>query len=142
MRELQTEIEINPSLGRFWRPGPPLSEFVDFFWFQESPAAGRPQERVLPIGTAALLFNLRDNTLRIFDRSRSGQCRNFSGPFICGPHSQFFAVDTTARATMLGVHFKSGGAFPFWGLPVNELRLGPFYSRISGLIRHHPHDIS
>jgi hypothetical protein len=59
MLELQTEIEINHSLGRFWRPGPPLSEVVDYFWIQESPAVSHQQERVLPTGAVALLINLR-----------------------------------------------------------------------------------
>jgi AraC-like DNA-binding protein len=40
---------------------------------------------------------------------------------ICGPHSQPFEIETSGPATMVGVHFKPGGAFPFLDLPVGEL---------------------
>jgi hypothetical protein len=49
MHELQTEIEINSYLGRFWRPGQPLSDFVDYFWFHENLVSSHHQERILPM---------------------------------------------------------------------------------------------
>jgi AraC-like DNA-binding protein len=65
--------------------------------------------------------NLGDNELRIYDRVRPGVCERFSGAIVSGPYDRFFVIDTAEEASMVGVHFKPGGAFPFFGLPVSEL---------------------
>ena len=36
-------------------------------------------------------------------------------------HGGFFVTDTAEEASAMGVHFKQGGAFPFLGLPADEL---------------------
>src|SRR5262249_2044097 len=40
---------------------------------------------------------------------------------ISGAHSEFIIIDTTCLASIIGVHFKPGGAFPFLTLPAGEL---------------------
>jgi AraC-like DNA-binding protein len=40
---------------------------------------------------------------------------------IGGAHSEFFVIDTASQASVIGVHFKPGGAFPFFKLPASEL---------------------
>ncbi len=40
---------------------------------------------------------------------------------ISGAHSQFSLIDATGQSSMMGVHFKPGGAFPFLPLPAAEL---------------------
>jgi AraC-like DNA-binding protein len=46
------------------------------------------------------------------------------GPLVCGPHSQPTVIDASGPATIAGVHFKPGGAYPFLNLPVRELHNG------------------
>jgi AraC-like DNA-binding protein len=99
-------------------PRPPLSDFVEMFWLYEG-FTQPVKERALPTGTVELVISLRDDRLQVFDRRNTG-C-NFYGAMICGPHSEFFVIDSAKDDSVLGVHFKPGGAFPFLNLPAGEL---------------------
>jgi AraC-like DNA-binding protein len=101
-------------------PSPPLSEFVDRFWFcSDNPPHAR--ERILPSGTVELVINLVDDEIRIDATSSTDRCRRFSGAVVSGPYSQFFSIDPRQHAAIIGVHFKPGGAFPILGLPIDDL---------------------
>jgi AraC-like DNA-binding protein len=120
-------------------PGPPLSEFVDYFWLFDGGQAPR-KERIVPSGTSELVINLRDDEIRIHHPAHSKQHRRLSGAVLSGPYSSILVVDAMQHESMLGVHFKPGGAFPFlntltseltdahadladlWGRPANQLR--------------------
>ena len=101
-------------------PGPPLSEFVDFFWLAADGQADR-KERILPSGTIELVLNLRDDEMRIHDPAQPARYRRFSGAVISGTYSRVFICDAMQHESILGVHFKPGGAFPFLGAPASEL---------------------
>jgi AraC-like DNA-binding protein len=100
-------------------PGPPLSEFVDYFWLFDGGQAPR-QERIVPSGTSELVINLRDDEIRIHHPADSKH-RRLSGAVLSGPYSSILVVDAMQHESMLGVHFKPGGAFPFLGTPASEL---------------------
>jgi AraC-like DNA-binding protein len=104
-----------------YTPRPPLSEFVELLWLAEGDAPPHAKERVLPTGTTELVIDLRDEMVRMYDRKNTDQLQSIRGPLICGPHSEFFVIDTAAQAAIMGVHFKPGGAFPFLHLPAGEL---------------------
>ena len=87
-------------------PRPPLSDLVECFWAYEAYGAGHARERVLPNGTSEIVVVL-DN-----DRER---------PVVCGAHSESFVIETASRPTLLGVHFRPGGAVPFLRVPADEL---------------------
>ena len=94
-------------MGAFsYVPGPPLSDFVERFWLYERYGGRHARERVLPSGTMEMVMRLDAPS---------------SLPVVCGAHSQGFVIETAARPSILGVHFKPGGAFPFFGLPAGEL---------------------
>src|SRR5262245_3827266 len=108
-------------LYRSYAPASPLAEFVEDFWLYDNYRPRHLRERILPSGTVELVINLRDDQLRIYDRVRPGVCERFSGAIVSGTYDRFFVIDTAEEASLLGVHFKPGGAFPFFGLPVSEL---------------------
>jgi len=54
------------------------------------------------------------------DRVRAGRCERFSGAVVSGTYDRFFVIDTAQETSMLGVHFRPGGGFPFFGLPVSD----------------------
>ena len=87
-------------------PAQPLAQFVDLLWLCQRDALPHAKERALPTATVELVFELQE-----------GKCN----PVICGPHSRSFVIGTSQPASLLGVHFKPGGAFPFLGLPAGEL---------------------
>lgn len=102
-------------------PGPPLSEFVEYFWLFEGGQTPR-KERIVPSGTIELVINLRDDEVRIHDREQPEQTKRFSGAVLSGTYSSIFVIDAMQHESMLGVHFKPGGAFPFLGALASELR--------------------
>ncbi|MGH7856484.1 MAG: DUF6597 domain-containing transcriptional factor [Candidatus Binatia bacterium] len=107
-------------LYRAYTPGPPLDDFIDRFWLC-SDAPPHPRERILPSGTIELVVNLRDDEIRIYDPAQTENCTRFSGAVVSGAYSESFAIDPLQHASIIGVHFKPGGAFPFLGAPAGEL---------------------
>jgi len=109
-------------LYRTYIPGPPLCRFVEWLWLYEGDNLPHRKERVLPDGAMQLIVNLREDRLRAFDREDHGECRSFCGSLVSGAHSEFVVIDTACLGEVMGVHFRPGGAFPFFRSPGNELR--------------------
>lgn len=107
-------------LYRSHTPPPPLGDFISRFWIC-SDAPPHRRERILPSGTIELVVNLREDEIRIYDPSRPDRCSRFSGAIFSGAYSRFFVIDPSQHASILGVHFRPGGAFPFLGAPAGEL---------------------
>ena len=105
----------------FCRPKPPLSKFVDSLWLYKSDVAEHHIEHILPTGTLELAINLRQNELIFHDSEHPENCSRLSGAVVSGAHGRRFAPHPTEKITIIGVHFKPGGAFPFLGLPAGDL---------------------
>lgn len=103
------------------RPGPPLDQFVDWFWYYDSFMPDHRTERVLPEGTFELIINLGDEPRHTFDRVSLRPARSYRNAWISGAQSEYLVIDTAPHSSMIGAHFKPGGAAPFLGFPVNEL---------------------
>jgi AraC-like DNA-binding protein len=88
--------------------GPQLSPFVDFFWSYERYAGPHARERLLPCGNMGLFFTLD---------AEGGVAAGVSGA-----HSEAVMLDTSRPFSIIGVQFKAGGGFPFFGGPSDELR--------------------
>ena len=78
-------------------------------------------ERLLPDGSVELVINLRDPSIPVYDPQDIRRCAMFPPAIVCGPHSQFFVIDTASQMDVVGVHFKPGGAYPFLKLPSAEI---------------------
>ncbi len=127
-------------LFRSYRPGPPLSDFIENFWLFEGYSCAHVHERIFPTGAFELVFNLRDDELRIYEHNESLLCSHFSGALVSGPYNGFFVTDRAEEASVMGVHFQPGGAFPFLGLSAYELAnahtdLATFWGRHAEEIR-------
>ena len=103
-------------------PAPPLSHFVAQIWFCEGYAPAHEKERILPDGSIQIVINLRKDLTRFYDRRNTNECKSLRGAVISGAHSEFTVIDTAEQACVMGVQFKPGGAYPFLGMPANELR--------------------
>lgn len=101
-------------------PAAPLSAFVANLWAL-SDAPAHEKERIVPSGTLELVINLNENEFRIYDSLENQECRRFSGAIVSGAYDSFFVIDTAEHASVIGVHFKPGGAAPFLGLPACKL---------------------
>lgn len=103
-------------------PAPPLSQFVGLLWLYEDYHQPHKMERLLPDGSMELVINLIDDRVRVYDPLDTTKFDTLRGSVIVGAHSEFFVIDTAEQHHVAGVHFKPGGAFPFFDPPASELR--------------------
>jgi AraC-like DNA-binding protein len=68
-----------------------------------------------------IVFNLCEDELRIYDPVRVGECKRFSGAIVSGTYTRSFAIDTAEHASIVGIHLRPGGAFPFLGVPASAI---------------------
>jgi AraC-like DNA-binding protein len=104
-----------------YKPPPPLDRFVEVIWTSADKGKPHPRERLLPDGSMELVFDLQEERTAIYSGERGERLQTFRGSLVCGPHSQFFAIDTATESNVAGVHFKPGGAYPFLKLPGGEI---------------------
>jgi AraC-like DNA-binding protein len=121
-------------------PGAPLNRFVQSFWVARSQAPAHRKERLLPDGAMALVINLHEDQTRIYDRQNADLCQRFNGCLLMGVHSEHFVIDTAEQVSVAGIHFRPGGAFPFLGMPADELEglhvpLDALWGRFAGDLR-------
>ena len=84
-----------------------MSELVDFFWIYDGYGPAHSLERLLPTGTMELIFTM--------DADRRVTCG------VAGPRSESLVLDTSQPFSAIAVHFRTGGGFPFFGVPSSEL---------------------
>lgn len=103
-------------------PARPLAPFVELLWCYESGPTPHARERLLPTGTVELVVNLAEDETRVYEGEEGERCLRLAGASVAGPHGRAFIIDTAEQQCVAGVHFRPGGAFPFLGLPADELR--------------------
>jgi AraC-like DNA-binding protein len=100
-------------------PGPPLARFIDYFWtLHDVPV--HATGRLVPSGTLDLVVNLHEDIVRI-DDPHTSVCHVHSGAVAAGAYGRYFVFNNPARTSVIGVHFRPGGALPFMGAPPGEL---------------------
>ena len=120
--EPPVRLSVNSMSVAMHVPRPPLNQFVELLWFHEGLNCDHRLERVLPDGSMELIINLRDEARHVFDRVTLRTRRAYRRSWLSGPHSEFIIIDTAPNASMIGAHFRPGGANAFFGLPLCELR--------------------
>lgn len=103
-----------------YRPPPPLADWVACFWLWDGFPAPAPRERALPSGTLDLVINLERDRLDFFADERPESLVSLPGSAVCGAHARYFVIATSPHTSVIGVHFKPGGAYPFLGVPAGE----------------------
>ncbi len=103
-----------------YRPRPPLADFVDRLWLSSGSAPVHQKERLLPDCTVELVINLHQDLIHLYD-CNFRRCGSAPGCIVSGPRTQYFVIDTRDQTATMGVHFRPGGAFPFFRVPACEL---------------------
>jgi AraC-like DNA-binding protein len=106
--------------ARRYKPGPPLAAFVDCLWYWEGAPQTHSRERLLPNGEPAIIFNLRDEPIRLYDAHDLGRFTEYGLAVLSGARSNCFVIDTNQQERVIGVQFRPGGAFPFLRMPLSE----------------------
>jgi AraC-like DNA-binding protein len=86
----------------------PLADFVDLLWLSEGYLQPHRAERVLPTGCMDLVIDLDESTA--------------APALVAGAQSQSIILSTGKPLNLLGVRFKPGGGFPFFGVPAGALQ--------------------
>jgi AraC-like DNA-binding protein len=107
---------------RTFVPGPPLADFVDWFWHYEGFCPDHGKERVLPHGAMELVIDLQEGPKRLFEREDHDRFREYRRGWISGAHSEYIVIQATRNSSMMGVRFRPGGAYPLFGFPMTELQ--------------------
>ena len=102
-------------------PGPPLGQHVEWLWYFVDFMPDHDREHVLPDGSFDLIINLEDRPRKLFDRENACRFDTFKRGWLSGTHTEFIIIDALPVSTMIGAHFKPGGAARFLGLPAGEL---------------------
>jgi len=104
-----------------YTPAPPLSDYVELLWLYEDYTQPHEKERLLPDGSMELVINLSEDRVRVYDPNDAARFHTLHGAIVVGAHSEYFVIDTAQQHSVMGAHFKPGGAFPFFDPPAGEL---------------------
>lgn len=106
---MRAEIElVDPVTFKQAKPSGSLSRFVELFWYWSDHPRPFVRERILPMASSELVIRLVSSRT-----SDSG---------LAGPRSLPTFIERREKSELLGIHFKPGGAFPFLGLPLADVR--------------------
>jgi AraC-like DNA-binding protein len=131
---------VNPTNHCKYIPQPPLSAFVLCFWYWQGAPETHSKERLLPNGEVAIIFNLRDDPIRVYDAEDITRYSCYGSAVVSGARSNCFVIDTSQEERVIGIEFRPGGASPFFRMPVSEaentaVSLEDLWSRCAGEIR-------
>jgi AraC-like DNA-binding protein len=99
---------------------PPLDRLIETFWYWKGDPLEHLKDTIPASAGVDLLVNLADDHLRWYQGADFRTAHSVSGIGLAGPSSRAIAVDAFQRE-MMGVKFRPGGAFPFFGVPISAL---------------------
>ncbi|HUB19269.1 MAG TPA: helix-turn-helix domain-containing protein [Acidobacteriaceae bacterium] len=108
-------------MHRLFIPAPPLAAFVRCFWYWEGAPQPHARERLMPNGEASMIFNLREEEMRLYDVDDSGRFASCGLAGLTGPRTSCFVIDTASEDRVIGIQFRAGGTFPFFREPASEI---------------------
>ncbi|MBL7738338.1 MAG: AraC family transcriptional regulator [Chitinophagaceae bacterium] len=101
-------------------PPPPLSFFVEHLFYYEGYQAMHKMEKFLPDGSMDLLIDLTETPKKLFHNETGETYTTYKKSWISGMKTEYILIDASV-SSMIGVHFKPGGAYPFFNMPASEL---------------------
>jgi len=105
---------------RIYKPGLPLSQCIDFFFYYDGHYAGHTMEKLLPDGSVDLLIDLTESPKKLFHNEEATSYTTLKRSWISGMKTDYILIDASVT-NMIGVHFKPGGCYPFVNFPMLEL---------------------
>ena len=103
------------------RPTGLLSTYVDTIWYASRDALPHTRERSLPTGRVDIVIPLLQDSIVRFDRVDASDARHFRGAVVSGAHDRFAVRGVGGASSVIGVHFKPGGAAIFFGPALRQI---------------------
>lgn len=110
--------------GCRYKPEGILAALVECLWYWEGAPGPHRQERLLPQAQAAMILNLREDPIAIYEDEAG--IRSHGTAVFSGARSNCFTIDCDQQERVVGVQFAPGGAFPFFPMPISELEDASF----------------
>jgi len=102
-------------------PKLPLSQFVENIWYVQGQHVDYAREKILPDGAIELIIDLDSWPKKIFDDEiTTDRYRTVKRAWISGERTRYIVIGTD-NTHLIGIRFKPGGAYPFFGFPISEL---------------------
>lgn len=98
-------------------PGPALRPYVQSYWrfCADTPLRAYREEYMHPCGGYGIVFN--------FGETLGWEAQPIAHPvFLDGANTRSRKLGFLGRVKLMGVRFHAGGAYPFLGMPLHELR--------------------
>src|ERR1039458_554443 len=102
-------------------PRAPLSCFVENLWFYQDLEVDHAKEKLLPDASVELIVDLSQGAKKLYDPQDNLRYTGYNRCWISGMQSRYIVIGTEKGSSMMGVHFRTGGAAPFFGFPISEL---------------------
>jgi AraC-like DNA-binding protein len=101
-----------------------LAPLVECLWYWEGAPGPHLQERLLPQAQAAMILNLCEEPIAIYEDDRG--TGHYGTAVFSGARSNCFTIDCNQQERVVGVQFLPGGASPFFRIPMSELEDASF----------------
>jgi AraC-like DNA-binding protein len=102
-----------------YRPSSTLTDYTEVIGHWHGTVSYR--SRALPRGAVTVIIDVGQRQKLDF-YAADGQTRlNVPPAFITGSHTASYVSDIAADEPVVAIHFRPGGAFPFFGIPLSEL---------------------
>ena len=108
-----------PVVYRTVVPPAPFDAFIENFWYWQGGDPGHAKDTVMASGRLGLLVNLDRDELFWYGGEGYRTRNVLSGIGLCGTHAHTFAINAY-QPHMMGVQFRPGGAFAFFGGSARE----------------------
>jgi AraC-like DNA-binding protein len=102
-------------------PRPELAHFIETLWFYEDLEAGCAKQKLLPDASMELIIDLSEGAKKLYDNRDLNRYTTFNRCWVSGLQRQYIVLGVQHGSSMMGVHFRTGGAAPFFGFPISEL---------------------
>jgi AraC-like DNA-binding protein len=101
-------------LHRHFVPPPPFDAFIAGIWYWEGDPAAHRREAITASCNMGLLVDLSRDALGYYRGENYSEHTRIAPIAIHGAHAEPFAIDAY-QPRIMGVEFKPGGAYPFFG---------------------------
>jgi hypothetical protein len=101
------------------RPSSALADYIEIIGHWHAPVGYR--SRALPRGAVTVIIDVGQR--QHLDFYAADGCTKLPVPpaFVTGSHTASYVSEMPADEPAMAVHFLPGGAFPFFGIPLNDL---------------------
>jgi AraC-like DNA-binding protein len=113
-------LSSTPVIYRLRVPDAPLSYFVENLWFYQDLEVDHTREKLLPDASMELIIDLGEGAKKLYDRDGLGYT-DYNRCWVNGMQRQFLVIGAERGASMIGAHFRTAGAAPFFRFPLSEL---------------------